>query len=141
MGHVMIEKYKRGAIETFFAGNMFSSMQLFSIVKLGKLCSLRGRIGFRGYTRSDITSRENGVASLSPSNILDGRVSFIDCTYITRTKYEESPEIIVQEKDILFTKTGSTIGKTGFVDSLQEKATINPQIALITATECNPHYV
>ena len=52
-------------------------------------------------------------------------------TYITREKYEESPEIQVNNNDILFVKTGSTLGKSALVSGLMEPATINPQIVII----------
>ena len=56
-------------------------------------------------------------------------------TYITRKKYDESPEIKVIKDDILFTKTGSTVGKIGLVDRGDIEATVNPQIALITVNK------
>ena len=108
---------------------------------LSELAYLRGRIGFRGYTRDDLVSKEDGVISLSPSNIIDGFASYNSNTYISLFKYDESPEIKVAENDILFTKTGSTVGKIGFVKELPEPATINPQIALITVNGCNPYYL
>ncbi|MGM9581691.1 MAG: restriction endonuclease subunit S, partial [Anaerovibrio sp.] len=109
--------------------------------RLGELCYLRGRIGFRGYTVADIVSKSVGVISLSPTNIDMGYVNTNNGTYISYKKYDESPEIKVMEGDILFTKTGSTIGKLGFVKVLKENATINPQIALITARECNKYFL
>ncbi|MGX5377472.1 hypothetical protein ACWCL1_04370 [Ligilactobacillus sp. LYQ135] len=51
--------------------------------------------------------------------------------YITKEKYEESPEIKVDNDDILFVKTGSTLGKSALVSGLIEPATINPQIVII----------
>ncbi len=109
--------------------------------KLGDLCYLRGRIGYRGYTTEDIVRKTEGVLSLSPSNIIDGFVNPQNGTYITVEKYEESPEIKVAECDIVFTKTGSTIGKVGYVKKLNERTTINPQIALITSKNCNPFFL
>lgn len=109
--------------------------------QLGALCYLRGRIGFRGYTRDDLVPEGQGAISLSPTNIVDGFVVYKDCTYLSFPKYEESPEIKVSIDDILFTKTGSTVGKIGFVKELPDSATINPQIALITAKSINPYYL
>ena len=37
--------------------------------KLGEICSIKGRIGFRGYTRADVVEKGQGAISLSPSNI------------------------------------------------------------------------
>lgn len=100
--------------------------------KLGEVSDLRGRIGFRGYKRTDIVAVHEGAISFSPSDIDDdGHVSLHDNCYISYNKYEESPEIKVKIGDILFTKTAS-IGKIGYISVLHELATINPQIALIT---------
>ena len=100
--------------------------------KLEEVVSLRGRIGFRGYTQTDLVDAGEGAITFSPADIDDsGKVSLTDNKYISWVKYEESPEIKVQVGDILFTKTAS-IGKVGFVRELREKATINPQFALLT---------
>ena len=100
--------------------------------KVGEVSSLRGRIGFRGYTREDLVNSHEGAITFSPSDIDDeGHLSLANNDYISFEKYEESPEIKVEVGDILFTKTAS-IGKVAFVKELQEKATINPQFALIS---------
>ena len=99
--------------------------------RLGRICTITGRIGFRGYTRDDITSSDKGVLSLSPSNIIDGQLNMEDSTFITLEKYLESPEIMIQKHDIVFVKTGSTFGKVGYLDTIYQKATINPQLVII----------
>lgn len=100
--------------------------------KLGEVSSLRGRIGFRGYKQTDLVEKGKGAITFSPSDIdANGNISFLNNKYISIRKYEESPEIQVNTGDILFTKTAS-IGKIGYVKKLNEKATINPQIALLT---------
>ena len=99
---------------------------------MGNLVSLRGRIGFRGYKQTDLVGPGSGAITFSPADIDDeGHVSLINNKYLSWEKYEESPEIKVQPGDILFTKTAS-IGKIGYVKELKEKATINPQFALLT---------
>ena len=101
--------------------------------KLGDSCKLNGRIGFRGYTEKDIISKEaGGVLTFSPTNIVDNKLT-IECknTYITREKYDESPEIKISNGDILFVKTGSTLGKSALVTGLKEDASINPQIVVM----------
>ena len=61
----------------------------------------------------------------------------MDCknTYITREKYDESPEIMIKNGDILFVKTGSTLGKSALVTGLDEDASINPQIVVMRVEE------
>ena len=111
--------------------------------KLKHVVELRGRIGFRGYTEKDIISKEQGgILTFSPTNIIDDQITF-NCknTYITKTKYDESPEIKIINGDILFVKTGSTLGKSALVTGLLEGATINPQIVLMRPNELNPEFL
>ena len=81
--------------------------------KLGGICKINGRIGFRGYTEADIITKEQGgVIAFIPTNIVDNQLSLdVKNTYITRFKYDESPEIMVKNGNILFVKTGSSLGK------------------------------
>lgn len=97
---------------------------------LGSICDIKGRIGFRGYTREDQVQEGEGALAMSPSNIVDSKLNFETCTYITWEKYEESPEIKVEINDIIFCKTGST-GKVVYIDRIPCKSTINPQLVLL----------
>lgn len=101
--------------------------------KLGDISSLNGRIGFRGYTQKDIiTKEEGGILTFSPTNIIDNRLIIGENnTYITQEKFDESPEIKIKNGDILFVKTGSTLGKSCLISNLWELASINPQIVVI----------
>ena len=99
--------------------------------KLGEVCEIKGRIGFRGYTREDQVKKGEGAISLSPGNIENEHMVYRDCTYISLKKYEESPEIKIYNDDIIFCKTGSTVGKVAIVKELPCKATINPQLVVL----------
>lgn len=98
---------------------------------LGDCCRISGRIGFRGYTVDDIVSKGQGAISFSPSNISNNKLTYKKCTYLSWEKYEESPEIKIENGDILLVKTGSTFGKTAFVENLPEPATLNPQVVVL----------
>ena len=100
-------------------------------VNLGTVCDVFGRIGFRGYTKGDFVSKGEGAISLSPSNIVNNSMNYDNCSYITWRKYEESPEIMIYNGDILLVKTGSSYGKSTIVQNLPEKATINPQFVVL----------
>ena len=108
---------------------------------LGELCEVKGRIGFRGYTQKDFVDKGKGAISLSPGNIIDNHLFFDNCKYITWDKYEESPEIMLTESDIILCKTGSTVGKVAVVESLPEKATLNPQLVVLKRIKCNCRYL
>ena len=102
---------------------------------LGDICDIKGRIGFRGYTREDQVKEGEGALSLSPSNIQDGQMDYSKGTYITWFKYEESPEIMTFNGDIIFCKTAS-VGKVALVKNLPYKATINPQLVDLKNIKC-----
>ena len=111
--------------------------------KLGDLIFLNGRIGFRGYTEADIISKdEGGVLTFSPTNIVDNQIT-IKCknTYITRLKYDESPEIKIYNGDILFVKTGSTLGKSALVKDIFEDATLNPQVVVMRPNNLDSEFL
>ena len=111
-------------------------------IRLGEVSEIFGRIGFRGYTKSDIVPPGKGAITISPSNMSkDGHTYFSDCTYISWDKYEESPDIKVFEGDILIVKTGSSYGKACIVSNLPEKATINPQLAIIKYILCDTQFL
>ena len=110
--------------------------------RVGNLCKVFGRIGFRGYTKEDMVSEGEGAISISPSNMNeDGSMHFHSNTYISWNKYDESPEIKIRENDILVVKTGSSYGKTCLVPKLHCKSTINPQIAVLKYVKCNYAYL
>lgn len=111
------------------------------IKKLKHVSSLFGRIGFRGYSTSDLTDMEHGAITLSPSNMIDGKMNFDNCSFLSWDKYFESPEIMVKEGDILFVKTGSTYGKSAIVETLPKESTINPQILIITNISIHSKYL
>lgn len=99
-------------------------------VKLGDVCEIKGRIGFRGYTRKDLVSESEGAITLSPSNIINGNIVYDKCSFISWAKYEESPEIMAEVGDVVFTKTAS-VGKTAYIENMPKEMTINPQLVLL----------
>jgi type I restriction enzyme S subunit len=108
--------------------------------KLGDICLIKGRIGFRGYTKSDLVKKGEGAITLSPSNIIENKLNFSNCSYISWPKYEESPEIQLAVGDIVFCKTAS-IGKTALINELPEKATLNPQFIVLKNIKCETQFL
>ena len=111
-------------------------------VRLGDICNIFGRIGFRGYTINDlVSSKDDGAISLSPTNIIDGEINVDKCSYISWNKYYESPEIMIFKNDILIVKTGSSYGRTALVKEVKHQMTINPQFVVLKNININPIYV
>jgi len=99
---------------------------------LGNLIEIKGRIGYRGYTNNDIVEKGKGAITFSPSNIDDNnQLNFEKVTYISWEKYNESPEIMLQDGFTVLVKTGSSFGKAVFIKDLPEKTTINPQLVVL----------
>jgi type I restriction enzyme S subunit len=110
------------------------------VKRLKEICKAFGRIGFRGYTTSDLVDEGEGAITISPSNIKEEFMIFEKCSYLSWNKYNESPEIQIFENDILMVKTGSTYGKIGIVKNLPQKATINPQLLVLKDIKINADY-
>ncbi len=111
-------------------------------VALGQLMTIKGRIGYRGYTVEDIVEAGEGAISLSPSNIsAAGTLSFGKATYISWAKFYESPEIILEKNFTVLVKTGSTYGKVAFVRDLPHECTVNPQIVVLKPISTNPYFL
>ena len=101
------------------------------VKKLKHFAKIYGRIGYRGYTVDDIVSEGKGAITLGPGNIKDNKLNLLQRTYISNKKYEESPEIQIFPEDIIFVKTGSTIGKSCIVEDQLDKMTLNPQMVVL----------
>lgn len=101
------------------------------VCRIKNVASLFGRIGFRGYTSDDLNKDGIGAITLSPSNMKPMGMDYQHVTYLSWKKYEESPEIMIQNDDLLMVKTGSSYGKVSYVNNLPREATINPQILRI----------
>ena len=111
------------------------------LARLKNCAKVFGRIGFRGYTTADIVNEGEGALSLSPSNLKDIRMDYAKRTYISWSKYEESPEIKVCKGDIVFVKTGSSYGKACIVDDMPCEATLNPQLVVLKCFSCHNRYL
>src|SRR2546422_1042576 len=107
---------------------------------LGELCDVRGRIGWRGYTVHDI--RESGPLVIGPTQIsAENRLDFSKSTHISREKFEESPEIKIDQWDILVVKVGNTIGKVAAVIEDLGDACINPNTVLLKRIAVEPRFL
>lgn len=101
--------------------------------KLDKLIYIAGRIGWKGLTADEYV--EEGPLFLSVSNMHeDEYVNFNGANHVTNERYEESPEIQLQNEDILLVKDGS-IGKIAMVKNLKEPTTVNGSILVVRGRE------
>ena len=94
----------------------------FSTVKLGDYLYIKGRIGWKGLKKSEYINEGNFRIINGESLTKDG-IDWSKSGFITKERYEESPEIMLQEGDILISKDG-TIGKLGYIDHLEMPSTV-----------------
>lgn len=108
--------------------------------RMKDVASVRGRIGFRGYTVDDIV--DEGALVIGAKHInSSNQLNFDDPEYISWEKYYESPEIMVEVGDVLIVQRGS-IGKFALVEKEIGPATINPSMILLRLnTRIHPQFL
>ena len=90
---------------------------------------IKGRIGWKGLKKEEYLENSD-FRIINATALHNGEIDWDDCGYISKDRYEESPEIMLKEKDILISKDG-TIGKIGFVNSLNMKTTVASGIFVV----------
>ena len=100
-----------------------------SISKLGFHASVKARLGWKGLKADEYV--DEGFIFLSTPNIKNRHIDFDNVNYITKERYLESPEIMLEVGDVLIAKDGSTLGTTNVVRNLPAPATVNSSIAVL----------
>ena len=109
------------------------------VKKLDDLSTIKGRVGWRGYTVDDL--RDSGPIAIGANNISNSNKIILDnSAHISKEKYEESPEIIVKRGDILVVQRGS-LGKIGLINLNIGEATINPSMILVKNITISNQYL
>lgn len=108
-----------------------------SVSKVKFVARVKGRIGFRGYTVTDLVEEGEGSLTLGATHInKDGGIDLSKQVFISWDKYYESPEIMVEKDDILVVQRGS-VGVVGIIDSEIGHATINPSLVVLKKVRMN----
>ncbi|MCX9009663.1 MAG: restriction endonuclease subunit S [Candidatus Methanoperedens sp.] len=102
--------------------------------KLGNHLVIKGRIGWKGLKKSEYL--REGYAIINGEQIINDSVDWDSCGRITKERYEESPEIMLKENDILMTKDG-TIGKLAYIRELKEPSTVASGVFVIRNNSAN----
>jgi type I restriction enzyme S subunit len=101
------------------------------VKRIKHISEIQGRIGFKGYTKEDLVEAGEGALTLGAKHIDKfNQLKLSDPEYISWGKYYESPEIMVQQGDLVFTQRGS-LGKVAVIRSDIGPATINPSMILL----------
>lgn len=101
-------------------------------VRLGDYLYIKGRIGWKGLKKSEYLPVSDYRIINGESLTLSG-IDWNKAGYISAERYEESPEIMLNIGDILLSKDG-TIGKIGYVDKLETRASVASGIFVIRNT-------
>jgi type I restriction enzyme S subunit len=104
------------------------------VVPLSRECWVRARLGWKGL-KADEYVDSGGFPMLSTPDIKGQDIDFRSAARITKARFDESPEIMLQVGDVLLTKDGSTIGTANIVRDLPEPTTLNGSIALLTPSK------
>ena len=101
----------------------------FNTVKLGEYLYIKGRIGWKGLKKKEYLEK-SGFRIVNGESLTENGIEWNKAGYISKERYDESPEIMLQKDDILISKDG-TIGKIGYVDSLDTPTTVASGIFVI----------
>lgn len=103
-----------------------------NILNLGKDLYIKGRIGWKGLKKEEYLDSGN-YKIINATALEDGYIDWSNCGYISKERYEESPEIMLQENDILISKDG-TLGKIGYVKNIKAPCSVASGIFVIRNT-------
>ena len=99
---------------------------------------IKTRISWKRLRQSDYTNE--GPYLIAGKHINDNRISWDKCDHISMKDFLKSPEIILEDNDIIFTKDG-TLGNPAIIKNLIYDATINSTMMLVRLDETvNPDY-
>lgn len=83
---------------------------------------IKGRIGWKGLKKEEYLPNSN-FRIINGKSVKEGGIDWGETGYITKERYDESPEIMLKSSDIVITKDG-TIGKVALIDELTKPTTV-----------------
>lgn len=95
---------------------------------------VKGRIGWQGLRSDEFTIV--GPYLVTGTNFKNGAIDWEKCYHVSDERYNEAPEIQLQENDLLITKDG-TIGKIALVINKPEKAILNSGVFVTRPLKSN----
>lgn len=94
----------------------------YKLEPIGDSLYIKGRIGWKGLKKSEyLESGEYRI--INGKSLTSNGIDWNECGFISKDRYEESPEIMLETNDIVITKDG-TIGKVDIVKSLDKPTTV-----------------
>jgi type I restriction enzyme, S subunit len=134
LAHAKANKLKKPKKNYVFEFKPHSDKDSWCIAKLDNLIYMSARIGWKGLKAEEYTNE--GPLFLSVHGLNYGENVNYDVAYhISQERYDESPEIKLEENDILLCKDGAGIGKLGIVKNLKNPATVNSSLLVLRGKE------
>lgn len=97
-------------------------------IRLGDCAIIKGRLGWKSLKQEEYT--EVGPSMIAGKHIKNGVIDWGKVDHIPQWRYEESPDIMLENGDIIFSKDGS-LGNPALVSNLKGEATINSTMMLV----------
>lgn len=98
-------------------------------IPLKYISYMKGRIGWKGLKQDEFLD-QGDYYLITGHDIKNDKMNWEECYYISKERYEESPEIMLEKGDLLFTKDG-TIGKTLYIETLPKPTSLNSHLLVI----------
>lgn len=100
------------------------------VERLGNHLYIKGRIGWKGLKKSEYLKESEGYSIVNGSDFINEQIDSQKCGWITKERFDDSPEIQLKINDILITKDG-TIGKLAFVDKISNPTSVASGIFVV----------
>ncbi len=100
------------------------------VERLGNHLYIKGRIGWKGLKKSEYLKESEGYSIVNGSDFINEQIDSQKCGWITKDRFDDSPEIQLKINDILITKDG-TIGKLAFVDKISNPTSVASGIFVV----------
>ena len=97
-------------------------------IRLGDYAIIKGRLGWKSLKQEEYT--EVGPSMIAGKHIKNGVIDWGEVDHIPQWRYDESPDIMLENGDIIFSKDGS-LGNPALVSNLKGEATINSTMMLV----------
>ncbi|MDK0523298.1 restriction endonuclease subunit S [Streptomyces sp. ML-6] len=122
------------------SGGLFTTMpSAWGTTRLDHVATVHARIGWKALTAAEYQLA--GYPFLATPNIKTPKIDFENVNYISKFRFDESPELKLQNGDVLLAKDGSTLGIVNVVTDLQQEATVNGSIAVLRAFGIDPRFL
>lgn len=108
--------------------------------RVKNISTVRGRVGWKALKASEYVDKSEYIFLATP-NIKYEEIDFENVNYLTKERYDESPEIMLRVGDVLLTKDGSTLGTVNVVKHLPTNTTVNSSIAVVRFKQDNSRFI